>query len=277
MFAGSDLTTISKYDLQPFGDQLRILFLQGNKLEAIESDLFEFTPNIVYLDLSYNPIKFIGIGALSNLKHLSKLSFTKNLCYSGQIFDNHPKLANLISSIESNCTDPQALERQGNLTTTEVPTTKTAEKNFIEELKNEIFQLKNKLEKKTVELSAENYIKNAELEKLQQENEKLVKEIEKCLETDFRINQEVFNNKLLLKITELESKMDAKFKTTDEKIDAGMNAIELKLDTTKSQFYSSKEKCSEHFTSINETCTALGYKIDDLNKNCVPQTFYRQP
>lgn len=313
-FVNANLSTISKYDLQPFGSQLMAFWFGSNNFEAIESDLFDFTPNIKFIEVYSNKIKYVGDGVFNNLKNLTHLSFSGNPCHSGFGF-NRSSTINLISVIEVKCKDLQALERQRKLnpTTTEAP--KTTENILIEDLKSEILKLKIEHKQKVGDLEAkhdtENEIKNVAIEKLKQEIEELSNDhkkkidelsainagqqaalklkIEKLVEENKKISVTVkdqefkeLNNNLMQKFEELKLQINAKLESTGAKIDfklktadVKLNTIVFKLDTAKSQLESSKDTCSEQFTSINATCTALDFKIENLNKNC--EHFYRQP
>lgn len=215
-FKSANLSTISKYDLQQFGSQLTDFWCGRNTFEAIDSDFFDFTPNIEWTDLDNNQIKYVGKGALSNLKKLKRLYFAGNPCHSGEAL-NRADVLNLVESIENNCTDIQALERQSKLnptttttTTTEEPTTTTTtttEENLIEELRNEIMKLKEEYENKIDELSAENAAQKAELEEQALEIEKKKQENEKNLKIIDTIT--MMNEGLMQNFVELGSKIKA--------------------------------------------------------------------
>lgn len=264
-FSSANISTLSKYDLQPFGSQLTGFWFHDNNFEAIESDLFEFTPNIDYIHLDQNKIKFVGSGAFSSLKNLKKLYFYGNPCHSIGSATDRLSVINLITTIESKCTDLQALERQRILT---INTT-------IRELKSDILRLKNdhkqQIDEHTAQHDAENIKNKNKLEKLQKDNEKLKQEIEVYMKINDRTKKDElkkFSENLMQKFIQLNSKMIEKF---DDKIeskfklpDKRLTAIDLKLDS-----------CGEHLNSINVTCTALDLKIEDLNKNC--EHFSRNP
>lgn len=250
-FAHANLSTLSKFDLKPFGSQLTVLRFHYNNLEAIESDLFEFTPNLYWINLQNNQLKFVGKGTFSNLQELTRFYFSNNPCHSFYTEDRS-LVIKLISIIESKCTDTQALERQRKLnpttTTTEMPTTTTTtEKNCAVELQIEITNLTNDHKQKIDELNskheAEIKIKNAETEKLKKEIESL---------KQVGVKSEEFKE-LVQKISNME------------------------INISQLLSISSKDTSSEQFTSINATCNALEYKIDLLNKDCVSKPFCRQP
>lgn len=126
----SNIAIISKDDLKPFGSQLKNVYFQSNKIEAIEADMFELSPNLEIIYLTSNKIKYIGNGAFSSLNKLKLLSLSENPCYSG-VSSDRSTIIRTIPQIESQCKDLQALERTQNLkfiqnpTTTEMPTTTT--------------------------------------------------------------------------------------------------------------------------------------------------------
>lgn len=180
----SNISALSKYDLQPLGSQLTHFWFHGNRVEAIESDLFEFTPNVEVIEFSNSQVKYVGGGAFSNLKKLRQLSFTDNPCHSNNA-TSRSEVIDLALAIESDCTHQQALkiEIKLNLTTLELLTT---ERELTEELKREITELK-----------TGHKINKAEMDRMQVENANLKKEIENCSKID----------SLMLKFEEFQSKI----------------------------------------------------------------------
>lgn len=247
----ANLSTLLKYDLQPFGSQLTVLRLYYNNLEAIESDLFEFTPNLNWINFNDNQLKFVGKGTFSNLQKLTTFYFSNNPCHSFYTEDRSLVIKH-ISTIESKCTDTKALERQRKLnpttTTTEMPTTTTTtEKNCAVELQFEITNLTNDHKQEIDELKAKH---EAEIKIKNAETEKLKKEIESLKQAG--VKSEEFKE-LVQKISNME------------------------INISQLLSISSKDTSSEQFTSINATCNALEYKIDLLNKDCVSKPFCRKP
>lgn len=180
----SNISALSKYDLQWLGSQLTHFWFHGNRVEAIESDLFEFTPNVEVIEFSNSQVKYVGGGAFSNLKRLRQLSFTDNLCHSDNA-TSRSEVIDLALAIESNCTHQQAqqLEIKLNPTTLELLTT---ERELTEELKREITELK-----------AGHKINKAEMDRMQVENANLKKEIENCSKIDSLMQKfEEFQSKI---------------------------------------------------------------------------------
>lgn len=180
----SNISALSKYDLQSLGSQLTHFWFHGNRVEAIESDLFEFTPNVEVIEFSNSQVKYVSGGAFSNLKRLRQLSFTDNPCHSNNA-TSRSEVIDLALAIESDCTHQQALklEIKLNPTTLELLTT---ERELTEELKREITELK-----------VGHEINKAEMDRMQVENANLKKEIENCSKID----------SLMLKFEEFQSKI----------------------------------------------------------------------
>lgn len=254
LLQSANLASVTKYDLQPFGNKLTHLWIGANNIEVIVSDLFEFTPNLELVQISSLKIKYVGSGAFDNLKKLTILNAGANPCHSGYASDRASVVA-LIANFESKCQDLQALERlrKINPTTTEAPTTTTTIRNLAEEVRNE--------------LNAEIAKSKAENEKLQLEVEKLRQENEKCTKIDVEVKFMEMNENLLRKFKDLENKLEAKFDSSDAK-------IKSYFDT---KFSSTEDACNEQFSSINATCTLVDYKMDILSKECVSRAFFRQP
>lgn len=73
------LKVITKFDLKQFPDLVNF-YLVSNPLEALDGDLFEFTPNLQYLSFYGNKITNVGPNLLCNLKSLIYVTFNGNLC-----------------------------------------------------------------------------------------------------------------------------------------------------------------------------------------------------
>lgn len=76
--------------------------MEDNNIEVIDSDLFDFTPNIERIDFDNNKIKLVGKRAFSKLKNLSKLFFSNNQCFSGNARDKL-EVFEIIAEIDNNC------------------------------------------------------------------------------------------------------------------------------------------------------------------------------
>lgn len=99
------LKTIDQSDLKPLAN-LNELWLGNNDLEYLESDLFEFNPEIRILVFTKNKLKYIGDNILAPLPHLSKANFNKNKCidaYAGTRLERK----HLEKQLEKKCPRPR--------------------------------------------------------------------------------------------------------------------------------------------------------------------------
>jgi hypothetical protein len=82
VIAGTGLLQIKMNDLKPF-EGLREMYMNDNKLEVIEGNLFKFNPDITIINFENNRIKQIECGALDPLIRLEAIKFKGNLFYEG--------------------------------------------------------------------------------------------------------------------------------------------------------------------------------------------------
>lgn len=83
----SGLKSINKFDLYGM-KKLNGLFLNENKLLALDADIFDFTPEIKYIDVSKNLIFHIDAVILSSIKNLKQFNFEDNACLTKEFFIN---------------------------------------------------------------------------------------------------------------------------------------------------------------------------------------------
>lgn len=74
-----NLMTIYADDLRPFPD-LQVIRLENNKLFALDSDLFRYTPKLQFIGLGNNLLQHIGLNMLTDLNNLAGVYFQKNPC-----------------------------------------------------------------------------------------------------------------------------------------------------------------------------------------------------
>ena len=96
LFLKSDTETLSK---------LKYLDLIGNKIEKLESDTFENTPNLVEVVLNNNRLQFIGSKLLEPLQKLEMISFGGNACITSHSKYSDEQLARLKKEITLKCND----------------------------------------------------------------------------------------------------------------------------------------------------------------------------
>lgn len=69
----SGLMYLDVQDMKQFGSDLSWVRFLHTKLTVLESDLFKFNPNLVYVDFEGNPLKYIDPGLFTGLKQMIKL------------------------------------------------------------------------------------------------------------------------------------------------------------------------------------------------------------
>lgn len=70
---------ISREDLRPF-PQLKLLALDGNMIEVLERDLFDYTQNLKWIYFENNNIAHVGPNLLKSLSKLEWAYFSGNVC-----------------------------------------------------------------------------------------------------------------------------------------------------------------------------------------------------
>lgn len=96
------LKEIHQGDLYPF-TKLRVLSLWNNDFEVLERDLFKFNPEINYLGLGKNKIKFVDGNVFRPLKNLHSLYIDGNRCISKEAVGDKNQVSVLIDEIREKC------------------------------------------------------------------------------------------------------------------------------------------------------------------------------
>lgn len=86
-------------------ENLKYLDLIGNKLEKLESNVFELTPNLKEVILNNNRIRFIGSKLVESLKNIELISFGGNVCVASQSRYSKEQLERLKTEINLKCGD----------------------------------------------------------------------------------------------------------------------------------------------------------------------------
>lgn len=112
-FSGIGLEEISSRDLVKFPIDLKLLYLNRNKLTKIPSDLFEHTPHLQYLTLRENQIKHVGYNFFNylNFKNFKKFSIDDNVCTKFPIILNEieKKFKELKLELKNKCKPTQEM------------------------------------------------------------------------------------------------------------------------------------------------------------------------
>lgn len=97
----SQLQSIERQDLEPF-KELQELYLDGNVLEILESDLFRLNYELRYISVSQNRLKFVGENILLELKNLEQAYFHDCGCF-GSYTNNEYDLPNFKARLYESC------------------------------------------------------------------------------------------------------------------------------------------------------------------------------
>lgn len=98
-----DLKALHKNHLKDLS-KIKYLDLLGNRIEKLDSNTFEYTPNLLEILLNNNKIKFIGLELLTPLKKLKYINFGGNICIVGHA-KNHEEIKLLRDEIKLKCSD----------------------------------------------------------------------------------------------------------------------------------------------------------------------------
>ncbi|CRK91139.1 CLUMA_CG004825, isoform A [Clunio marinus] len=106
--APSGLTTITAEDLKPFPALIR-LEIPDNRIQHVEGNLFQHTPNMRAVGFSFNSIETVGLGLFEGLRGFtapgSLVSFLGNTCIS-ESANGPEQIAILIQNLERDCLPP---------------------------------------------------------------------------------------------------------------------------------------------------------------------------
>lgn len=101
----SQLSEIHSSDLKQFGDKLKKLWLTYNAIEVLESDLFQYNPNLNYIDFISSKIKHIDDGTFRGLEQLSQLYLNGGLPCIDKGATTRSDVITLITEAEIKCKD----------------------------------------------------------------------------------------------------------------------------------------------------------------------------
>lgn len=69
----SGLTYVDSENMKQFGIDLLYMNLKDNKITVLDADLFQYNPNLRFIKLDNNPLKFIGPDFFTNLQFLKQI------------------------------------------------------------------------------------------------------------------------------------------------------------------------------------------------------------
>lgn len=91
--SGCPVKAFTKNDLKPF-PRLGYFVIYNAQLTTISGDVFEYSKELVYINLSVNKITNVGPGIIHHLSKLDQVRFTNNLC-----INNYAETPTAISNI----------------------------------------------------------------------------------------------------------------------------------------------------------------------------------
>ncbi|KAG4071478.1 hypothetical protein HA402_011632 [Bradysia odoriphaga] len=102
----TELESVKSDDLKPFV-HLTMVNLNGNKITTLDSNVFEFNPEITILKIVFNDkLKHIGADILTPLKKLQDADFSRNGCVDNFVSNNglpKPNFSPLVNDFKANC------------------------------------------------------------------------------------------------------------------------------------------------------------------------------
>jgi hypothetical protein len=120
--------TLNGDELEEFGEKLVWFGVFGSNLKTISSRLFDFTPNIAYVDFYYNKIQRVGHDLFTgvNVPQLGVLFFSSNICINRSAY-NQADIVALINQLQVSCPYDDEVLGTTEMTTaaTTTPTTTT--------------------------------------------------------------------------------------------------------------------------------------------------------
>jgi len=101
-FYKNGLKEIHQSDLKPFSKLIEFLIHGGNQLEILEEGLFDFNPDLEYINLHINKITHIDPKVFDSLTKLRHLYLNSNTCFSKGAYDR-TAVQNLIKEVKTMC------------------------------------------------------------------------------------------------------------------------------------------------------------------------------
>lgn len=107
------LKEIHQQDLKPF-PKLMDLMLYGNQIEVLEEGLFDFNPDLVYINIRDNKIVHIHSKVFDNLKKVTHIYLNSNTC-TNKYATSPSQIQELIQQISSKCQNTEFLNLESKL------------------------------------------------------------------------------------------------------------------------------------------------------------------
>lgn len=135
--ANTGLKVIRKSDLSPF-PKLKVIWMQGNRIESLDEDVFEGNPELQIIYLVNNDIKYVAGDILRPLLSLTAAYLSSNRCVNLDARDSS-QIVSLKAALKTNCPSLKqqisVLEQENNELTSNAKESKENIKKLEDELK----------------------------------------------------------------------------------------------------------------------------------------------
>lgn len=165
---------IRQWELKPF-IKLRVLYLDGNEIETLNTELFKFNLNLEAINFSNNRIRFVDVRVFKQLQNLNYLWFENNECHSNKVSNNSAGVHQIIEEIRERCFVDNVLINLQNFHEIELKNLRTE----IVTLKSENLRLRNEIVEVRVANGVDLRVKS-NFEKCDEEVSELRKELRSC-------------------------------------------------------------------------------------------------
>jgi len=110
----SKMKEIHQEDLKPFNKLIQI-FLYKNEIEVLEEGLFDFNPDLEFIDFNRNKMVHIEPNIFDHLSKLTYLYFGNNNCIDKHAENSRSETKNVIQALKSQCKNSEFSSLKGKL------------------------------------------------------------------------------------------------------------------------------------------------------------------
>lgn len=134
---------MKQFDMKPFTN-LRQIFCYATQIQELESNLFEFNPDIEYINIYNNEkLRSVGVNLFENLTNLKMIDFHYNNCID-KFVNSRSEFPGFVVELAEKCPPNSAMSSSRSIITEKKPQVLTDK---LAELEAEINELKLRLAK----------------------------------------------------------------------------------------------------------------------------------
>jgi len=224
------LKELHQSDLKHFPKLITLASLSSD-LEILEENLFEFNPNLDYIDLGINKITHIDPNVFDKLTKLNTLYLWSNTCINMFALKNQTEVQNVIKTAKAQCINSDYSNMEQKVKNLEIESKNLNSENFKIEIEN-----------------LENLIKNSKFPNFFQENLKYLKSalIEKKKLEFFNIISAITKNSSF----EMCSALESKFNNVKKNVKDLAAITSIQTDYTKAEFAALRDNLAVFKTAI---------------------------